>query len=42
MLVQSHMSQPVADDELIRLVFGTAPSSSRPLRFDCSATSEPN
>ena len=42
MLVQTHMSQPIADDELIRLVFGTAPSSSKPLQFDCSAASEPN
>lgn len=37
MLVQSHMSQPIQDEALIGLVFGTAPSSSKPLQFDCSA-----
>lgn len=42
MLVQSHMSQPITDDDLTRLVFGTAPSGSRPLRFDCSAGSGPS
>jgi hypothetical protein len=36
MLVQSHMSQPIQDEALIGLVFGTAPTSSTPLQFDCS------
>jgi hypothetical protein len=36
MLVQSHMSQPITEDELTRQVFGTALVSSRPLAFDCS------
>ncbi|HEU4730274.1 MAG TPA: hypothetical protein VFT22_20395, partial [Kofleriaceae bacterium] len=36
MLVQSHMSQPISDDELTRRVFGTALISSKPLRLDCA------
>ncbi|HEU4729048.1 MAG TPA: hypothetical protein VFT22_14185 [Kofleriaceae bacterium] len=35
-LVQSHMAQPIPEDELTRQVFGTALISSRPLSFDCS------
>jgi hypothetical protein len=35
-VVQSHMSQPITDDELTRLVFGTALISSKPLALDCS------
>ncbi|HET7501624.1 MAG TPA: hypothetical protein VFK02_11490 [Kofleriaceae bacterium] len=35
-LVQSHMSQPITEDELTRQVFGTALISMRPLSFDCS------
>jgi hypothetical protein len=36
LLVQSHMSQPITDDELTTRVFGTALLSSRPLQLDCS------
>lgn len=36
MLVQTHMSRPITDDELIRLVFGTAPVSTAPLELDCT------
>jgi hypothetical protein len=36
MLVQSHMSQPISDGELGRLVFGTALISVSPLAFDCA------
>jgi hypothetical protein len=36
MLVQTHMSRPITDDELTRLVFGTAPVSSAPLKLDCT------
>jgi len=36
MLVQSHMSQPITDDELTKQVFGTALISSKPLELDCS------
>jgi hypothetical protein len=35
-LVQSHMSQPISDDELTRQVFGTALISPKPLQIDCS------
>jgi hypothetical protein len=42
MLVQSHMSQPISDDELTRLVFGTALISSRPLQLDCTGTARPD
>jgi hypothetical protein len=35
-LVQSHMSQPITDDELTKLVFGTSLISSKPLALDCS------
>jgi hypothetical protein len=41
MVVHSHMSQPISDDELTRLVFGTALISARPLRLDCSGTVQP-
>jgi hypothetical protein len=34
-LVQSHMSQPISDDELARDVFGGALTSSAPLALDC-------
>lgn len=36
LLVQSHMSQPITDDELTRQVFGTALISPKPLELDCS------
>jgi hypothetical protein len=36
LLVQSHMSQPITDDELTTRVFGTALLSSKPLQLDCS------
>jgi hypothetical protein len=36
LLVQSHMSQPITDDELTKRVFGSALISPRPLRLDCS------
>jgi hypothetical protein len=35
MVVQTHMSQPITDDELTRLVFGTSLVSIKPLRLDC-------
>lgn len=35
-LVQSHMSQPISDDELTRWVFGTALISAKPFAIDCS------
>jgi hypothetical protein len=35
-LVQSHMSQPISDDELTNLVFGTSLVSAKPLALDCS------
>src|SRR4029077_12173849 len=41
MLVQSHMSQPITDDELTKQVFGTALISSRPLQLDCSDGTRP-
>jgi hypothetical protein len=36
MLVQTHMSQPISDDELTQQVFGTALISPKPLQLDCS------
>jgi hypothetical protein len=36
MLVQTHMSQPITDDKLTRLVFGTALVSIKPLRLHCA------
>jgi ketosteroid isomerase-like protein len=36
LLVQSHMSQPITDDELTKQVFGTALISPKPLELDCS------
>lgn len=36
LLVQSHMSQPISDDELTSQVFGTALISPKPLQLDCS------
>jgi hypothetical protein len=36
LLVQSHMSQPISDEELTTRVFGTALLSSKPLQLDCS------
>jgi len=36
MLVQTHMSRPITDDELTRLVFGTALISIKPLKLDCA------
>jgi hypothetical protein len=41
MLVQSHMSQPITDDELTRVVFGTALISPKPLQLDCSEGARP-
>ncbi|HSR98502.1 MAG TPA: hypothetical protein VLM79_15700 [Kofleriaceae bacterium] len=35
-LVQTHMSQPITDDELTQQVFGTALLSPKPLQLDCS------
>jgi hypothetical protein len=35
-LVQSHMSQPINDDQLTEAVFGTALISPKPLVLDCS------
>ena len=35
-LVQTHMSQPLSDDELTGQIFGTALVSSKPLQLDCS------
>lgn len=35
-LVHSHISQPISDDELTRRVFGTALLSLQPLALDCS------
>ena len=35
-LVQSHLSQPITDDDLTRQVFGTALVAAKPLRFDCA------
>ncbi|HEY0477436.1 MAG TPA: hypothetical protein VGD37_07915 [Kofleriaceae bacterium] len=35
MLVQSHLSQPIGDDELAGLVFGSARLSSSPLKLVC-------
>jgi hypothetical protein len=40
-VVQSHMSLPISDDELTRLVFGTALVSPKPLQLDCSDGSQP-
>jgi hypothetical protein len=42
MLVQSHMSQPISDEALTHLVFGTAPNAARPLQFACATSPEPN
>lgn len=36
MLVQTHMSQPISDDELAKQVFGAALISPKPLQLDCS------
>jgi hypothetical protein len=36
MLVQTHMSQPITDEELARRVFGSALLSPKPLALDCS------
>jgi hypothetical protein len=36
MLVQTHMSRPITDDELTRLMFGTALISIKPLKLDCA------
>lgn len=41
LLVQSHMSQAITDDELTRQVFGTALISSGPLALDCSDGTRP-
>jgi len=41
LLVQSHMSQPITDDELATRVFGTALLSSTPLQLDCSDRARP-
>ena len=41
MVVQSHMSQPITDDELTKQVFGTALISSDPLALDCSDGTRP-
>jgi hypothetical protein len=42
MLVQSHMSQPITDEELTKQVFGTALISPKPLELDCSDGPKPN
>jgi len=36
MLVQSHVSQPITDEELTRQVFGSALIAAKPLKLDCS------
>jgi len=36
MLVQTHISQPITDEELARRVFGSALISPKPLALDCS------
>jgi len=36
LLVQTHMSQPITDDDLTARVFGTALISPKPLQVDCS------
>jgi hypothetical protein len=36
MVVQSHMSRPITDEELTRQVFGTALTSLKPIALDCS------
>ncbi len=36
LLVQSHMSQPITDEQLTAQVFGSALISAAPLRLDCS------
>ena len=36
MLVQTHMSQPISDDDLTQRIFGTALISPKPLQLDCS------
>jgi hypothetical protein len=41
LLVQSHMSQPITDDELTKQVFGTALISPKPLELDCSDRPRP-
>ena len=41
-LVQSHLSQPITDDALTGLVFGTALISAAPLRFECPDGSRPS
>jgi hypothetical protein len=40
-LVQTHMSQPITDDELTQQVFGTALVSPKPLQLDCSDARAP-
>jgi hypothetical protein len=37
-VVQGHMSQPIDDIDLGKLVFGTSMLAENPLQFDCSAT----
>ena len=41
LLVQSHMSQPITDDELTSRVFGSALVSAKPLQLDCSDRPRP-
>jgi len=36
--VQGHVSQPIDDADLGKLVFGTSMLSENPLTLDCSAT----
>jgi hypothetical protein len=40
-LVQTHMSQPITDDQLTQQVFGTARLTSKPLALDCSEGTVP-
>jgi hypothetical protein len=42
LLVQSHMSQPISDDDLTQQVFGTALLSPKPLKLDCSGGTLPS
>ncbi|TMQ24351.1 MAG: hypothetical protein E6J90_08310 [Deltaproteobacteria bacterium] len=42
LLVQSHMSQSITDEDLTRLVFGTALISPKPLQLDCTEGIRPS
>jgi hypothetical protein len=41
MLVQAHMSQPIADEDLTRQVFGEVLRSYKPLEFNCPSVTAP-